>query len=356
MSTQANALYGLAGAALGGLGQSSGASRDRKVAVEYLAGGRKTARQDLKPFQQIGQAALTRGATDLMTRRPGIGYAGFQYGGQQPGYAQRGNTRLPGVGDLQRFRSNAPLPRYQSQGDFEFNLESDPGYLFARDEALRGVERAMAARGMNRSGNVLNELANRASGLAAQHTDAAFNRQLAADRENYGRGVTDYGIRADRGREQFGRDLTRNQLARERQNMLYGRGVDRANTLYGRGVTDYGIARAAEADAYNRGVQQYGLDVARDQDLYSRQQNHLAQLLGLGQMGHQAATQRANAAQQAAGSMANVRAGGALANQQGNQFMAQSIGNALAGFQHNQDFDRLLNMLNRRGGVGASGR
>lgn len=59
-------------------------------------------------------------------------------------------------------------------GDFE----STPGYEFMRDEALRGVERAASARGANVSGNVLAELTDRASGLAAnEYTRIISNLQ-----------------------------------------------------------------------------------------------------------------------------------------------------------------------------------
>lgn len=70
---------------------------------------------------------------------------------------------------------------------FEFNLEADQGYNFARDQAMQEVERAMAARGFNRSGNVLNALSDRATGMASQYANDAFNRQLIANNTAYGR-------------------------------------------------------------------------------------------------------------------------------------------------------------------------
>jgi len=57
-------------------------------------------------------------------------------------------------------------------------FQTDPGYEFARDEALQGVERSGASRGMLNSGNTLMALQDRASGLAEQQYGNWANRAL----------------------------------------------------------------------------------------------------------------------------------------------------------------------------------
>ncbi|MCP5020007.1 MAG: hypothetical protein GY938_32680 [Ketobacter sp.] len=217
------AAAGITTAALGSLGKSSGASRDRKIAQEMISRGRDNALSELTPFRDAGVNAL--GAYSEGISNPGKMY-----------------------------------------GRFRFNMEDDPGYNFQRDEALGAAERAMASRGYNNSGNMFNELSRRASGMAAANVDSQFNRQLAG----------------------------------------------------------------------------YGADVSRNQDKYGRNQTYLGQLSGLAGQGQQAATNMGNIWTGSMANRANIRAGGALANQQGNQFMAQSANNALQGYFEN---DMLSNIL-----------
>lgn len=58
-------------------------------------------------------------------------------------------------------------------------FKSNPAYQFAYDEAMRGTERSMAARGYNMSGNLLTALQERGSGLASQQYNAEVNRLMA---------------------------------------------------------------------------------------------------------------------------------------------------------------------------------
>lgn len=58
------------------------------------------------------------------------------------------------------------------------DISTDPGYEFARDEAMRGTRRQMAAQGMGESGNVLAALQQRASGLAAQQYGSIIDRLM----------------------------------------------------------------------------------------------------------------------------------------------------------------------------------
>ncbi len=218
-----NELSSLGTAALGSMGQQSGSSRDRKIAQEMISKGRDRALAEHQPFRDAGINALA------------------QY--------QEGMGDQTGMYD-----------------QFRFNMENDPGYNFQRDEALGAAERAMASRGYNNSGNLYNELARRASGMAAANVDSQFNRQLA----------------------------------------------------------------------------QHGADAARNREIYGRDQGYLNRLSGLTGMGQQAATNMANTWTGSQGSRANVRVGGALANQQGNQFMAESANNALQGYFENNLLEQVL--------------
>ena len=55
-------------------------------------------------------------------------------------------------------------------------FQTDPGYQFARDEALKATERQQGTGGYQGSGNVLTALQNRASGLAQQQYGNYVNR------------------------------------------------------------------------------------------------------------------------------------------------------------------------------------
>lgn len=70
--------------------------------------------------------------------------------------------------------------------EFNFQLEDDPGFNFIRDEALEAATRKLNAGGFQDSGNILAELQNRASGLAASNVNDQFARQLGAFTTNEG--------------------------------------------------------------------------------------------------------------------------------------------------------------------------
>ena len=74
-------------------------------------------------------------------------------------------------------------PQY---AQFDYNLQADPGYNFAVNEATRGVNRAAAGQGQFNSGNRLAALADRITGMASQYANDAFNRQQSSYLTNYG--------------------------------------------------------------------------------------------------------------------------------------------------------------------------
>ena len=138
-------------------------------------------------------------------------------------------SKDPGIYD--EFQGGEALPEYTGTGDFEFNLESDPGYLFAKSEAEKSVNRAQAGLGGYNSGNRLAELGDRITGLASTYADSAFGRQLASSQENYGRNLTDYNVNTSRNKDQYGRDLTEYGLGVSRNQEQYGRDQDYLNRL-----------------------------------------------------------------------------------------------------------------------------
>lgn len=58
----------------------------------------------------------------------------------------------------------------------EIDFRTDPGYQFRMDEAMRETGRAGAARGFNRSGNVMAALDTRAQGVASTEYNNIINR------------------------------------------------------------------------------------------------------------------------------------------------------------------------------------
>jgi len=97
------------------------------------------------------------------------------------------------------------LPTFQGGQRFEFDLEADQGYRFARDEGINAAERAMAARGMTDSGNVLAAISDRVTGTASQYAPQAFSRQMQQENLNYGRDLGEFGIEYQRAGDEYGR-------------------------------------------------------------------------------------------------------------------------------------------------------
>ena len=237
-------------------------------------------REDFAPYREAGYQALSDYQNALGDYNTDLPEFNVSPDAQLPGYSSTGQQ----LG----YQNNAPLPEYDSQGQFEFNLEADPGYRFAVQEGTQAAERAAAARGMNNSGNILAEISDRVTGIASQYAPQAFQRQLATSQENYGRGVTDYGIERDRADTQYNRGVTD-----------YGilSGINTEN--YNRNVQDFGLNTGLAQMAYGRDRDRYNVDVGRENELYNRNQNRLSQLGGLINTGSGATANVANAGQNA---------------------------------------------------------
>lgn len=205
-------------------------------------------RADLEPYREAGSNALNA-YTDRLGINPGFTPLGYdEWSAQNPagGYERvsnedgfSGNVWNPnlnpgGQAGYQNYLKanpateagqgpsyNTDLPQYQAAdyqrgGDFDFNLQADPGYQFALQEAMNQANRGMASQGGFNSGNRLAALTDRAAGVASQYANDAFNRQFATSKENFGRGLTDYGIRDERAKNAF-------NVASGQEKDLYGR-------------------------------------------------------------------------------------------------------------------------------------
>ena len=129
---------------------------------------------------------------------------------------------------------------------FEFNLEDDPIYNFQLDQAQKATERAMAARGMNNSGNVLLELQRNAIGEAGRYQNDAFNRQLAGSQTNYGRNLdrtNQYGSLAGIGQTATNAIASQGtNAANNLANMYLQQGAGYNNAIQG-GINNYLVNR-----------------------------------------------------------------------------------------------------------------
>ena len=129
---------------------------------------------------------------------------------------------------------------------FEFNLEDDDVYKFQLDQAQKATGRAMAARGMNNSGNVLLELQRNAIGEAGRYQNDAFNRQLGTSQTNYGRDLdrtNQYGSLAGIGQTATNSlALTGTNAANNLSNLYMQQGEGYNNAIQG-GINNYLVNR-----------------------------------------------------------------------------------------------------------------
>lgn len=133
--------------------QSSAAGKAADQSAEAAA----QMRQDLSPFANAGQNALT----------PLMQAMGYNVDAD-------GNMIYDPNGQLhQQFTFDA------------HNLANDPGYQFTMQQGLKGVQNQMANRGLGLSGAQLKGTLGYATGLADQTYGNAFNRQLGTFNTNY---------------------------------------------------------------------------------------------------------------------------------------------------------------------------
>lgn len=411
MTWAATAIVGgsLAGAYIGGQASKSAARTSQQAADTATAEQRRQfdiTQQNLAPYRDVGTNALYQLAGQTGRNIPGSELPQFNYLGtlpqlqasDLPTYQQ---TALPQAGANQQYRPQQEfqsgaqitpytggvpaLQNFQSPGNFAYDLQSDPGYKFALDQAMNQATRGAAAQGKLGSGNLLAELSDRAAGIASQYANDAFNRQLATSQENYGRARDVNAINNQLAQSRFGMGTAANQLAN--QNALsqygmdttgYGLNTQRAKDIYNAGLTGYGLDYQRAMDLNNLGLNQYNLDYQKARDLYGtnyqQQQDLYNRALGQYGLGYQRASDIYNRGQTNLNWLANlagigqnstntgIAAGQGMANQIGNIAMANaanrtsaigagagSLNNAIQGgisnwlgYQQNQN---LMNML-----------
>lgn len=230
--------------------------RQGQITAEQYAPYREAGLRGLENYADlIGQQGDYAFRTDIPDAyQSGQGVPQFGFESAEMGYGQ-GN-----------------VPQNFQFGADEYQNYRDPGQDFRSSEALRGLDRRLAARGKRRAGirpRALMEMGQdlesqefrRSRGRALQ--DYNMNRGLEAQR--YGQGVGSYNR---------GQALEAERYGRERD--LYGSQLDREQTLEDRRFIDYGSR-----------LDQYETQRARDLGAYARQytdpMSRQAQLGGRGQ-------------------------------------------------------------------------
>lgn len=221
---------GAAGTAAGATGTATGLTAGQQA---LLIGGGSLASGYLG-----GEAAKESGRISAEATDRSLAESARQF---DIGRADLAPYRQAGVNALAQYQGQlappgATQPEFQGGQRFNFDLESDPGYRFAVGEAERGVNRTAATMGKLGSGNRLAAVGDRITGVASQYANDAYNRQYGQNRENYGRGLTEFGL--DVGRESD----------------IYGRGqnyLNRLSGLAGVGQTATGQSGAAGSNYAN---------------------------------------------------------------------------------------------------------
>lgn len=132
-------------------------------------------RTDLAPYRSLG-AGSTPSLIEAM--------------GYTPQFDSQGNltgmTKNPDNMLQQQFNGGAP---------FSFNpsdLEKYPGYQFALQQGMRGVNASAAAKGLGVSAGNIRGAADYASGLASQTYGNAYNQALGTYQTNYGNALNTF--------------------------------------------------------------------------------------------------------------------------------------------------------------------
>jgi len=280
----------------------------------------------------------------------------FSYGGQQPDAFNYGGPSMHSSVDYQGQQPDAF--NYQGAGQqgqlgyegspvdrsIESYMKDDPSLAYQQEQMEKMINRQGAAKGRWGGGATGREMMRETAGLLSQDYGNRFNRAAqergvaaGAERDMYGRALTDfdlanqaeqsqygrsmdqYGLDVDRERDAYGRALTDTQMGNVAAQDAYGRaqygyesGVDRERDAYGRSVDQYGMDRDREQQAYGRARDEYGI---QGQNM----QNQLNQYMGLANMGVNASNAMSNAALGQGTKMSD------LAIQQGNVNAAASM-------------------------------
>lgn len=241
----------LGGSLVSGL-MGGSASRSQARAADAAADEQRRQfdliRGDTAPYRQAGVGALSRYNQLMGLPTNNVLAAPQQPQTTQPQYGQPGQPLFPGYlpgethdtwneryrpapnntdpstvstgGIVQNMQPQDPgqpageswaygnaLPEFSFQTpEFNYNMEADPGYQFARDEAIKAATRGAARQGYRNSGNVLAEIGDRVTGVASQYANDIFNRQLGTYNTRTGRELQQHGLNYQRGQDMYGRN------------------------------------------------------------------------------------------------------------------------------------------------------
>lgn len=154
-----------------------------------------------------------------------------------------------------------------NQGQFQFDMQRDPGYQHRLQEGMSAIEGSAAARGSLKSGQTLKDLTKFAQGEASQEMAAAYGRQRGQFESDRSFGASEAARRTgfDVGQQQFGQglDFQAHQAGQQgrRADYQFGAGMDFQDhqAKQAAGMSNYWQGqdmdfRASEAAA-GRGVQ-----------------------------------------------------------------------------------------------------
>lgn len=165
--------------------------------------------------------------------------------------------------------SLGPGPEFTGaeRGDFNFDLEMDPGYQFKKDEMLGALEGIGAARGNRLSGAAIKEATSRIGDLASEEFGRAYGRQRGEFESDRGLGEREAGRQTafDMGGFQFGGSMGAQESARRNQAM-------QSQYQFGTG-TDQSAQQNYQSMLQNQAQFGQGMDQSSFQNFQNMQQN-----------------------------------------------------------------------------------
>ena len=282
------------------------AAREQQAAAgrakDAVMGGYGQAMGGAQDLADIGSQDFNQYAGNVRSGAYGTDPSQFQTGQYQAGQFGQGAPQFQqySMGQAPQFQSfqRGADPTFQraDAGNFDFNYQSSPGYEFAREEGLRGIEGRASAQGRRNTGGTQKEMAEYASNLAAQDFGNQYNRargQFEADR-GFGERQTGLENQFARNQYQFGTgvDVGQQNLANQfgQQGFQFGTNV---------GIGQSNLANQADINNFwnqqrmQQGESQFGFGANQGANLQNynmqnqQQQQQAGMMGGLAQTGMQ---------------------------------------------------------------------
>src|SRR4051812_24397179 len=171
------------------------------------------------------------------------------------------------------------------------SFSGTPGYGFAFDQAMQGVNRNNSA--MRGSGNVLAALQDRASGLASQNYNDYLHTVggLAGQEQNYDLGLAGANNAAQGNQNQFSLGQDQNSINRLNANNNFTLGLGQNANNANRNANDLTLGLGQNTNAANRNANDFSLGQGQNANAAMRNANDFS--LGQGQNAN-AANRNAN--------------------------------------------------------------